>query len=363
MNPVQWRACGATAAAVLLVTVGACSGSSSHAAARRPASPSTSTSTRPTSAPLPPVAWSHLHNPILSDANHAVKDAALVAVHGQWFAAFSAVDAAGTWRIGIEHSADLRTWSPMTFMTHDDAVEGEASPDVVRALDGSFVVTYQSFVHDRSGGLPKLYYRTTTDFTRFSVAHPLAIAGMTASHDRLIDAALAWSPAGLLLGFKRGTDAQAFEIARSTSGTLAGPWQIVGEPDIRVFGDTVENYQFLHIDGRWRLLATSNTFDRPYLFDLAGDPTRPRGWLHWSKGRELHIPREPWNTAIGVTGTTLEHANCAFLIDTRADDAPSAKGRFTLLYEDAPEKVRFGGEGHGVLAVAQSADLVHWSVP
>jgi hypothetical protein len=358
MNPVRRPKCGPVATVLLVVAFAACSSGGSHASPPRPAASSTPPSAAPAPASPPRIAWSQLRNPIITDAQHTVKDAALVAVDGQWFAAFSAVDAAGAWRIGIEHSADLRSWSPMTFMAHDDAIEGEASPDVVRAPDGTFVVTYQSFVHDRAGGLPKLYYRTTTDFTHFSAAHPLVIAGMAAPTDRLIDAALAWTPAGLLLGFKRGTDPQAFEIARSTSGTLAGPWQIVGAPDIRVFADTVENYQFLWIDGRWKLLATTNTFDRPYLFDLAGDPSHARGWLRWSKGRELAVPRETRNAATGVPGTTFEHANCAFLVDTR-----SGNGHFTLLYEDAPEKVRFGGEGHGVLAVARSVDLVHWSVP
>jgi hypothetical protein len=243
-------------------------------------------------------------------------------------------------------------------MPHDDAIEGEASPDVVRAPDGTLVVTYQSFVHDVRGGLPKLYYRTTTDFAHFSPAHPLSVPELAAPADRLIDPALAWTPAGLLLGFKLGGDTQAFELARSVSGTLAGPWHIIGKPDIRVFGDTVENYQFVRIDGRWKLLATSNTFDRPFLFDLVGDPTRIRGWLHWSKGRELAVPQEAWNAGTGVTGTTLEHANCAYLVDRR-----SADGHFYLLYEDAAEKARFGGQGHGVLALARSVDLAHWAVP
>ena len=58
-----------------------------------------------------------------------VKDAALVAVerhvvHGR--SARSTRD--GTWRIGIEHSTDLRTWSPMTFMPHDPASKAKRHP-------------------------------------------------------------------------------------------------------------------------------------------------------------------------------------------------------------------------------------------
>ena len=112
-----------------------------------------------------------------------------------------------------------------------------------------------------------------------------------------------------------------------------------------MYGDTIENYQFIRIDGRWKLLATSNELDRPFLFDLAGNPAQPAGWLHWSKGRELVVPQEAWNTGSGVTGSTFEHANCAYLVDTRSRD-----GHFYLLYEDTPEKTSFRGEGHGVLA-------------
>jgi hypothetical protein len=277
---------------------------------------------------------------------------------GKWHALVSAVDLAGHWRIGLTTSTDLRHWSPLTTMPHDPSIEGEASPDVMHAPHGQWVVTYQSFVHDRNGARPKLYYRTTDDFVHYSAQQPLAPEIHPAANDRLIDAALAYTPAGLLLGYKVGVDAQAFEIARSASGTLAGPWKLVGRPDIRVFGDTIENYQFLHLRGGWQLLATSNVFDRPYLFDLAGDPKTPAGWLHWSAGRELHVPLEAWNTGTGITGTTYEHANCAFVVDRGP-----INGEYYLVYSDSPNKTTYGGEGPAVLALARSRDLVTWTVP
>jgi hypothetical protein len=347
----------------LLVTVAAAcsSGSGRSAASTTTATSSTSRVASPTiPPPAPPVDWTKVRNPIVQSADHAVKDPALVAVNGKWFAAFSSVDAKGTWRIGIEHSSDLVTWSAMTFMPHDPAIEGEASPDIVRASDGKFVITYQSFVHDVRGGLAKLYYRTTSDFVHFSAEHRLLEPLFSLPSDRLIDPALAWTPTGLLLGFKTGnTDStQAFEIARSSTGSLDGPWQIIGKPDIRVFGDTIENYEFIEIDGRWKLIATSNLLDRPFLFNLLGDPRRPQGWLRWSAGQQLDVPKEAWNPGTGITGSTYEHANSAYLVDHRSRD-----NFFYLVYEDAPEMTTFGGEGHGVLAVARSTDLVHWSVP
>jgi hypothetical protein len=351
--------------AVAVATMGlvgcSSSGTTASSGTRRSSTTTTTitTTTRAATATAPPaIDWSQLHNPIVASADHALKDAALVAVNGTWFMAFSTVDTHGTWRIGIEHSSDLHTWSPMTFMPHDPAVEGEASPDVVRAPDGQFVITYQSFVHDVGRGLAKLYYRTTSDFVHFSSARQLLRPLFTAPSARVIDAALAWTPAGLIIGFKTGESTQSFEIARSPSGSLDGPWRLIGKPDIRVFGDTIENYEFLRIDRRWKLLATSNQLDRPFLFDLEGDASRPDGWLKWSVGRELQVPQESWNTGTGITGATYDHANCAYLVDLRPRD-----GHFYLVYEDAPELSSFNGSGHGKLSLARSTDLVHWSVP
>ena len=308
------------------------------------------------------VRWTALRNPILSSNADAVKDPALVALDGGWVMLYSRVDRAGTWRVGIARTDDLRVFSHFGTMPHDPATAGEASPDVTRSPDGNYVVTYQSFPHDRDGGEAKLYARTTKDFRSFSAPIRLAANIHNGRSDRLIDPALAWSPAGLLLGFKLGTttgsEQQHFEIARSTTGRLAGPWQLIGRPNISVYGDTIENYQFLHLDDRWMLLATSNVLDRPELFRLEGDPKRPSAWLGWSSARELLVPQERWNPGRGITGTTYEHANCAFVVDRRSVD-----GHFYLVYEDAPAMSSFDMQGHGELAVARSTDLLHWSVP
>jgi hypothetical protein len=313
-----------------------------------------------TGTPASVISWERLHNPILGYPDLAVKDPALVRDQGRWVAAFSAVSAKGQWRIGIATSSDLRLWSPLAEMPHDPAIEGEASPDAGRAPHGDFVVTYQSFVHDRGGGQAKLYYRTTRDLRIFSPARPLAHELHPGTDERMIDGALAWTPAGLLLAYKYGpvSGRQAFELARSSTGTLDGPWALVGRPTISVYGDTVENYQFVRFEGRWYLIATSNAFNRPFLFELAGDPSAPRGWLVWSRGRELAVPQEGWNPGTGTTGVTFEHANSAYLLDQRVID-----GHFYLLYADSPELTSFGGQGHARLGLARSADLERWSVP
>ena len=327
-----------------------------------PACDSGRSTARAAGPPPPAVAWTALHNPIYADAMHAVKDPALVVLAGEWILLFSQVDHAGAWRIGVTRSHDLTSWTAPITLPTDPATGGEASPDVVRAPDGSFIVTYQSFPHDRGGSAAKLYARTTRDFRTFSEPVRLLANLHAGPGERLIDAALAFSPAGLLLGYKLGGtangDQQHFEIARSTTGTLAGPWQLVGRPHISVYGDTIENYEFLPVDGGWDLIATSNMFDRPQLFTLRGEPRDPRGWLGWSPARELRVPQEPWNPGTGLTGVTYEHANCAYLVDHRAVDHS-----LYLVYGDTPELKTFGGAGHDVFAIARSTDLVHWSVP
>jgi hypothetical protein len=340
------------------VALGGC-GSSTRAAAKATAQKQPATSTTPQQ---PEVAWAGVRNPILSSAEYGIKDPALVAFDGGWVMLYSQVDRAGAWRIGIARSHDLKAWTGFAAMPHDPAIAGEASPDVTRAPDGRYVVTYQSSRFDRARTQSKLYARTTNDFRMFSAPVRLAANLHNGPNDRLIDAALAWSAAGLLLGYKLGTtdgsEQQHFELARSLTGSLAGPWRLIGRPHVSVYGDTIENYQFIHIGSRWILLATSNQFDRPELFNLAGNPTQPSGWLDWSAPRELRVPQQPWNAGRGVTGATYEHANCAFLIDQRTID-----GYFYLVYADAPDMSTFDMQGHAVLAIARSTDLTRWSVP
>src|SRR5947209_2429054 len=126
---------------LIIWTTAACSGNGGkQATPATGATTSTTSTTGPTASP-PAIQWTTLRNPLLRDPTHAVKDAAIVFADGRWRALFSSVDAQGTWRIGVASSADLRRWSKISTMPHNPSVEGEASPDVVRAPDGKFVVT------------------------------------------------------------------------------------------------------------------------------------------------------------------------------------------------------------------------------
>jgi hypothetical protein len=307
------------------------------------------------------IAWSQLRNPILSYPTSGIRDPSIRLVQGQWHLFFTAVTGnAPDWSLVTSTSADLYSWSAPVAWTQS-GVLGLASPDVTRRPDGTYVAVYQSDPGETTPpGQDKLYYRTSPDMAQWSAPQRLLADLHSGPTERLIDAALAWTDHGLILGYKFGLKdgAQHFEVAWSPSDSLDGPWQIVGRPNITVYGDTIENYQFQRVDGRWNLLGTSNNLDRPWLFTLKGDPSDPRGWLDWSAGRELEVPAERWNSAPGANSITHEQSNGAYLCNARRLD-----GHFYLFYFGANELTTFGGWGHTSLGVARSTDLIHWEVP
>jgi hypothetical protein len=317
----------------------------------------------------PAVDWSSLRDPIISDRSGGVKDEAVVWADGQWHALFSYVtdDPHGPggvrWDIATATSPDLAHWSAVAPWPAQRGVLGVASPDLTRNRSGRYVVTYQS---DPGGGPPshlpaRLFYRTSTDLLHWSPPHPLAPQLAPSTGDRMIDGALVSTGHQLLVGFKYSSPTQpdVFEMARSTTGRMRGPWTLIGRPDIRVNGGTVENYEFVQVSGLWRLMATSDNLDQPWLFTLAGDPDRPRGWLRWTAGYPLTVPAQAFDTGPGISSVGFEHANSAYLCAT----GPSPGHEAYLFYAGSSELTQFDGWGHADIGVARSADLVHWEVP
>lgn len=295
--------------------------------------------------PPPTIDWTALRNPILSYPSNGVKDQALQWSGGSWHMLFSDMTTTRSaahvrFDVASANSPDLWHWSaPRIIATN------AASPDIVRDPAGNFVVTYQT-PHG-------LEYRVSTSPTLKLWSHPYALAHGLA--DRMIDGALAFTGNGVILGFKAGTNAQHFEIAWAPS--LSGHFRLVGRPDIVLYNDTVENYEFLTVGGSWHLVATSNTLDQPFVFTLgAGDPTVSTTWLKWTGGAQLMVPGEGFNSGSGISSVSYEHANSAFLCV-----GPSSEAYLT--YAGSTELTAYGGWGHARIGLARSSDLVRWEVP
>ncbi|HSZ37429.1 MAG TPA: hypothetical protein VK773_10095 [Acidimicrobiales bacterium] len=296
--------------------------------------------------PPPTIDWTALRNPILSYPANGVKDQALQWSGGSWHILFSDMTATRAaphvhFDVAVATSRDLLHWSAPRVIARN-----AASPDIVRDPEGKFVVTYQT----TSGALE---YRISSSpaLTTWSRPYPLAhgLAG------RMIDGALAFTGNGVILGFKAGTTSQHFEIAWAPS--LTGRFRIVGQPDIVVYGDTVENYEFLTMGGVWHLIATSNTLDQPFVFTIgAGDPSAPATWLRWSGGTQLIVPNEAFNSGTGISSLSYEHANSAFL-------CVGPGGENYLTYAGSTELTADGGWGHARIGIARSSDLIGWQVP
>jgi hypothetical protein len=362
------------ALAVAAVTMSACHASGSPRATapnptttRAPApGPTTGCgATRANAGAKATIPWAQLRNPILSYAGSGAKDVGVRLANGTWHFFFSSLaDDPVHWSIGSATSTDLHNWASSnapTLWPDQAGTEGLASPDITQEPDGTFVITYQSDPGD-VGGSAKLYYRTSRDLVAWTAPKPLARTLHPRNGDRMIDGALAFVGHGVMLGYKYGVadgaQKQAFEIAYSASGSLDGPWTLVGRPSISQYGDTFENYEFLEIDGHWHLVATTNTLDRPYFATLEGAADNPASWLHWIGGRVLDIPAEAWNSAPGPTSVTHEVANAVYLCDARALD-----GYYYVFYAGSGELTEFGGWGHAKIGIARSTDLVHWQVP
>ena len=264
------------------------------------------------------------------------------------------------WDIATSSSKNMSSWTKPVAWPAQPGTLGVAGPQLVRDPQGQFVVTYQSDPGQTDGAQDRLYYRTTTDFVTWSGPHPLAQSLGPAAADRMIDGSLAWTGRGLILGYKAGGEdsPQAFEVAWSPSGSLMGPWKYIGKPDIQVNNDTVERYEFLNVAGSWHLMATSNNLDQPWLFKLAGDPDVASGWLDWSGGYELAIPKAAWDTGPGISSIGYEWANASFLCDATGTD-----GYYYVLYAGSKELTQFGGWGHAEIGIARSRNLVNWQVP
>jgi hypothetical protein len=296
--------------------------------------------------------WQNLHNPVLEYPDWSIKDAAMAHRNGVFYVFFSAFyEDRGRVRSHIVEvsTRDFKTYSKPIFNVDgmEDGWIGLCSPDV-QQIGKQYVMTFNSW-GDKPGKPNVLFYETSSDLVHWSPRAQLA-PELTAGK-RVIDAAIAPADGGIYLIWKEGTKHMKPVIAFADS--LQGTFHLVqsGYPALNMAngqddGLIHENYEFLHIDGKWRLLTTDYNPPMPVLYTLEG----PSDWLAWGQGYALNIATESFNTD--------NIANAAALYDWRKYD-----GYFYLIYAGRTEREKFLHRGWNRLGLARSKDLIHWTTP
>jgi len=309
--------------------------------------------------PQPFDGWASLRNPVVDRPDRMQKDQAVVLNKGRLnvFASTRLEDldqeAPGfADRVSFLQTRDLKRFK--TFKAPELGVA--ASPDVVRNPAGGWVMVYQS---PGAGGVLRLHVATTADLVHWTQG--VELMPDVFPGERVIDGALAYESGHWYVGLKR---AQAFYVTRSLGPALDGRWETPVAADAAC-GFT-ENYQFLKIDGHWRMIATGRDVREygpedldyneytsnhaPFIYSMAGRGDSLADWTRWVGKRRLEIPTEQWNT--------VAQANSASLLDAEPLD-----GWYYLFYAGSNDSESFQRRGHAKIGVARSRNLVDWVLP
>ena len=242
------------------------------------------------SACLPPdgqtafVAWPKLHNPILQRSG-PVTDPLLRWDNFRWRLLFSRLTASNQGAaLGHTTSADFTEWTPVK-----PSVPDGWSPDVAQLADHfSVLVTDSSSLEGSERD--SLIYRHGQDLSQIWGPPATPLAPGIFPGEEVGDGALAVTKHALFLVFSHVPPNRSRRphaaVAISSSGSLDGPWRLVGDLDVGAFSDA----QLLVIDGKWHLVGTAGTPPRPMLYRLDGDPARPESWLQWTLVHPLTVP-------------------------------------------------------------------------
>jgi hypothetical protein len=295
--------------------------------------------------------WQHLTNPVLQYPNWSIKDAAMAFRNGTFYVFFSAFyDDRGRVRSHVVEvsTRDFETYSDPIFNIdgREDGWIGLCSPDV-QQIGGTYYMTFNSW-----GDMPdkpnQLFYESSPDLVHWSDRKSLA-PNLT-SAGGVIDAAVAGADGGFYLTW-RGEGHGPIVPYVAFAKSMDGPWALDGSgiaavkmPDGKDNGSNHENFEFLKINGTWRLL----TSDYPpghqeYLYTQE----HAHNWLEWSRGQRLDVAKADYNSFIPC--------DAAAIYDWRAHD-----GYFYLLCAGRAEATTYLGRGYNRLALHRSKDLVHW---
>jgi len=315
----------------------------------------------------PFIDWKNLHNPVLSYPNWSVKDSAMAYRKGTFYIFFSSFypDRGQVRSHVVEVSTtDFKHYSEPIFNIdgEKDGRIGLCSPDV-QLLHGQYVMTFNSW-GDKPGVPGQLFYQTSKDLIHWSQPKTLALNITEVGNQRVIDASLAQADGGYYLVYKEQTPGIRGRPRIAFSTSLDGPFHYVGDDGVAALlmkdgkdnGFNHENFEFLHTNGEWYILATDFLHNSqnpihydvqaPYLYEL--EPGSH--WLQWTRGYTLVIPQEKFNTE--------SIANAAALYDWRKYD-----GYYYLIYAGRNDGVQYARRGWNQIGLARSKDLIHWSVP
>ena len=297
--------------------------------------------------------WAKLRNPVLAYPDWSIKDASMLYEGGTFYLFFSAFyhdrDMLRSHVVEVT-TTDFVTFSAPVFnwSGEESGWYGLCSPDIKTTSDG-YVLTYNSW-GDTPNRPNQLLYATSHDLRAWD-AHKDLASNLTTGK-RVIDAAIAEAENACFLIYK---DAKHQPQIAQASGIDAATWTHVGQAvclprdgSVQVRGH--ENYEFLRIDGQWRLISTNFPPHLTWLYTMHDDGTQPEHWLDWRDGYPLDIPEEGFNTK--------DAHNAGFVADWRAHD-----GYFYLLYAGNTEVESYARRGHNCLGLARSRDLLHWTVP
>ncbi len=292
---------------------------------------------------FPPIDWLGLRNPVLASRHGAIKNQAVV-YSGGWFWFFPALQIA-------QGRACLRT---RDFKTYEYYLPRQTVSGAPRLLqhEGRWHALYQLFAKTAER---RIFHASSEDLLEWTApreAWPSFQPGT-----RHIDAALAWESGHYYAGFKSN---QQLYVTRSCSEKLDLAW----ETPLRAESEGwCEAFQFIRIDGRWRMLATArapkgyetggNSYTgshEPFLYTMDGDGSKLEDWSRWKDKTHVALPFADWNKVM--------HANSAFLCDWREHD-----GWFYLFFAGANDDTTNRGRGHGKIGMARSRNLMKWYLP
>ncbi len=310
--------------------------------------------------------WTQLKNSVLAYPHWSIKDACCAWRQGAFHLFFSAFDEQRS-RVASVTTRDFSNYSDFLFCFDGQAEGyiGMCSPDITQVND-AYYLTLNSW-GDKPGSPNQLFYMRSNDLRHWSDRRPLA-HNLTRGV-RAIDAALACAGDTWYLVFKIE---QSRRPVIASAPSLDGVWSLVGEEGAlfymsggRESTSHHENFQFIEIDGRWRLLCTDYApgdamSHHAHVYTISGTGEQREDWLRWEAGYRLDIPVEAFNT--------LSRDNAAALCDWRERD-----GYIYLIYagNNAVRQSEFRGQaslrpwprGWNKLGLARSRDLVRWFPP